>query len=386
MKIWWIRTRWFRSISNNESSWNKCCQWKHWWIRTRWLRNTNNNKTIETNAADKNVDKSVQGDSGVPGTIKTAGTNTADENFDGIKKAAASSTASVQKEVWYKNNTTTLIDKNIDASIQGDSREDLKDKKAALPKTGDLQETAASTTDQVNDKTTEHESEKVMVSNLKIQKTALPKRDDLKEAAASPTVSVNDETMETVSSEVVASTSKNKKAASPTTDNLEETVVSTADQVNDESVEVVSIEVVTPNFKNQNAALLKREDFKQAAASTTYPSNDKAMEAVSAEVKNDTFFLSNDPIDLNNLLEEEYRLNLCLYQLNKENEFNDGKKSNNQLLDAFIKFSNKFDKTFTGFNLIILLRSWAPGLNVLNYLLTLKDNNQVTRTFNTLLY
>ena len=64
----------------------------------------------------------------------------------------------------------------------------------------------------------------------------------------------------------------------------------------------------------------------------------------------------------NNLLKEEYRLNMNLYQFDTKHEFNDEKKSNPKLLQAFINFSNKLDRVFTCLNVLILLQNWAPKL------------------------
>ena len=65
----------------------------------------------------------------------------------------------------------------------------------------------------------------------------------------------------------------------------------------------------------------------------------------------------DDSIDLNSLVKEEYGLNLDLYQSNMENEFDDGKEKNPKLFEAFINFSNKLDRIFTGFNVISLLKN-----------------------------
>ena len=93
---------------------------------------------------------------------------------------------------------------------------------------------------------------------------------------------------------------------------------------------------------------------------TAVNSNDKKImserrgESQNTE-EDETSLLSDDLMALNSLLKVEYGLNMNLYQFDIKHEFNDEKKINPKLLQAFINFSNKLDKVFAGFNVLSLL-------------------------------
>lgn len=103
--------------------------------------------------------------------------------------------------------------------------------------------------------------------------------------------------------------------------------------------------------------------------------------------EDESSFLFNDPTLLEDLLQEEYGMNMKLYKFNMDEEFDNGKRKNLKLLNAFINFSRNQGAILTGFNVLQLLQNWAPELKCFKLLTEIEDlqSNQEKKKINFIL-